>query len=77
MSKIDGVMYRCDRCGEEVFMSNTDIERERELRFGIRKLIVGKDTLYLCRNCYLHFREWFDEGKPRTCEDTTAQEEEG
>lgn len=78
MSKVDGTMYKCDRCGETQFLSCADIAKDGGLSaLGVYKLTVGKkNNLHLCGTCYLNFCEWLDERNSKVCKDTTAQEVE-
>ena len=63
MIKVDGTMYRCDKCGEAKFLSCADIANNGGLSaHGVYKLSVSKkNDMHLCENCYLQFCSWLEE----------------
>lgn len=62
MSKIEGVMYKCDKCGESKFLSCENIAKEGGIfALGVYKLSAGKNNMHLCEKCYLQLCSWFDE----------------
>ena len=60
MSKVDGTLYKCDRCGRTKFLSCAEITTEGGLAaHGVYKLSVGKKKdIHLCADCFLHFCEF-------------------